>query len=126
MLESFSAITKEKHYDNVKVNNNYPVPKSLREFQRFLGMCFYFRKFICNFSQIAKPLQDLNGKGFAFSFGSEQLRAFEELKMKLLDKPVLSIFSPTDPTELHCDGSSVGYGAVLMQKKSDGKFHPIL
>ena len=60
-----------------------------------------------------------------FEFGVKEQQAFEALKAKLTDAPILSIYSPKDETELHCDASSLGYGAILMQRKSDGKFHPI-
>jgi len=42
-----------------------------------------------------------------------------------MDTPVLSIYSSRDETELHCDASTAGFGAILMQKKADRKFYPI-
>jgi len=53
------------------------------------------------------------------------LKFFEIIKIKLTSFSVLSIYNPGDITELHCDTSAAGYGAILMQKKSDLKFHPI-
>ena len=38
---------------------------------------------------------------------------------------MLALYDPKRETELHCDASSVGYGAVLMQRQDDGKFHPV-
>lgn len=64
-------------------------------------------------------------KDATFQFGPEQRKAFEILKDKLISKPILSIYSPTDETELHCDASARGYGAVLLQRKADQKLHPI-
>lgn len=43
----------------------------------------------------------------------------------MLARPVLSIYCPTDETELHCDASSLGYGAIFSQRKDDNKFHPV-
>lgn len=37
----------------------------------------------------------------------------------------MALYGPSDPTELHCDTSSIGFGAILMQKKSDVKWHLI-
>jgi len=104
---------------------HFPVPTDVRGVQRFLGLCAYFRKFVQNFSILAKPLYDLLRKGAEFKFGTEQLKTFETLKTKLLKSPVLALYNPIDETELHCDASSAGFGAVLMQKKEDGKFHPV-
>lgn len=47
------------------------------------------------------------------------------IKVKLSTAPILAIYNPKDDTELHCDASSIGFGAVLMQRKADHKFHPV-
>lgn len=60
-----------------------------------------------------------------FKFDKEEMHAFETLKKKLTDAPVLGIYGINDETELHCDASKLGFGAVLMQRKSDNCFHPI-
>ena len=39
--------------------------------------------------------------------------------------PILAIYNPNHETELHCDASTHGYGAVLLQKQNDSKFHPV-
>lgn len=78
-------------------------------------MCFYFRKFIQSFSTIAKPLYDLLRKNVVFKFGENELSAFEILKKKLVEVLVLAIYNFANDTELHCDASMVGFGAVLMQ-----------
>ena len=90
-----------------------------------MGLRSYFRKFIKGFSLVAGPLYDILKKNALFKFGPEQLDAFDALKKKLISAPILSIYSPNDETELHCDASSHGFGAVLMQRKADKKFHPI-
>lgn len=78
-----------------------------------------------NFTQIAKPLYDLLKSKEKFHFDDKALESFEIIKSKLTSSPVLSIYNLQDMTELHCDASSLGYGAILMQKKADRKFHPI-
>lgn len=88
-------------------------------------MCSYFRKFVKDFSIIASPLYELLRKGATFKFNQEQLDAFETLKKKLIESPVLSIYNPKDPTELHYDASSRGFGAILLQRKADNCLHPI-
>jgi len=103
----------------------FPTPKCIRDVQSFLGLCSYFRKFVKDFSLIAGPLYDLVKKGITFEFGPKQKEAFEMLKTRLTSMPILSIYNPGDETELHCDASSRGFGAVLLQRKSDKKFHPI-
>lgn len=111
--------------ENIRSVQNFPIPKSSVEVQSFLGLCSYFRKFVENFAIIAKPLYDLIRKNVEFKFGSEELKSFEVLKGKLIDSPILSVYSLSDETELHCDASKNGFGAILLQKKKDERFHPI-
>ena len=112
----------EKGIEAIK---NFPVPEKLHSVQSFIGLCSYFRRFVQNFSVIAKPLYDLTKKNSKFKFGPEELNAFETLKQKMIEEPILGIFNPMHETELHCDASSHGYGSILLQKKEDGKWHPI-
>ena len=104
---------------------DFPTPKNVHDVQRFLGLSSYFRKFIENFASIAGPLYALLKKGATFKFDRPQMDAFETLKRKLIESPILSIYNPGDLTELHCDASSQGFGAVLLQRKADNRFHPI-
>lgn len=103
---------------------DYPITKTTKQLNSFLGLCAYFRKFIQSFSHIAKPLYDLLRKD-KFIFDDDCRNAFETLKEKLSTAPLLSIYNPKRTTELHCDASSHGFGAALMQKQDDAKFHPV-
>lgn len=67
----------------------------------------------------------LTKKDVPFNFSDDCDRAFIQLRDALISAPILAIYDPTSETELHCDASSHGFGAVLLQKKDDGKFHPI-
>lgn len=102
-----------------------PVPRNVKEVQSYVALCSYFRKFIPSFSIIAKPLYELLKKNIEFVFGPKELITFETLKKKLTEAPVLSIYNPKSETELHCDASSHGFGAVLLQRKLDGQLHPV-
>ncbi|GJQ88003.1 hypothetical protein Trydic_g12929 [Trypoxylus dichotomus] len=63
-------------------------------------------------------------KSTDWKFGDEEMHAFEMLKSKLAEKPVLAIYSPEAETELHCDASTRGYGSILLQRQVDGKMYP--
>ncbi|KAK9679384.1 RNase H-like domain found in reverse transcriptase [Popillia japonica] len=60
--------------DSVAAVNSYPVPANTRQVQSFLGLASYFRKFIKNFSIIAKPLYDLLKKNRVFKFGELEFK----------------------------------------------------
>ena len=112
--------------NKTKAVKKFLQPTTIKQIQQFLGLTGYFRPFIENYSLIAKPLSDLLRKDNKFVFGKEQHLAFEQLKMKLTENPVLNLFQFERETELHTDGSSLGYGAILMQKDpNDNKMHPI-
>jgi len=101
------------------------MPTNIKMLHSFIGLASYFRRFISNFSILAKPLYDLLKKDVAFTFGKEQMSSFNNLKAILAERPVLAIYSPHAETQLFCDASSHGYGSLLTQKQTDGHFHPI-
>lgn len=77
------------------------------------------------FAQIAHPLYKLLRKDTKFIFDNACMLAFENLEKILTSEPVLGIYNPANETELHKDTSKIGYGAVLLQKQDDNKFHSI-
>lgn len=103
----------------------FPEPKTVKEVHSFIGLASYFRKFIEKFAIIAKPLYTLLKKDASFVYGETERNAFETLKAKLLKAPVLAIYSPKAHTELHCDASAHGFGAILFQQQPNRKLHPI-
>lgn len=122
LVDSQGIRPSERHTENIR---GYPLPRSAREVQSCLGLFPHFRRFVPNFSRIAKPLLDLVRKDVPFRMTEECIRAFNGLRDKLAMAPVLAIYSPQRETELHCDASALGYGGVLMQPQDDGKLHPI-
>lgn len=103
----------------------YPMPTNRRELQSCIGLFSYFRRFVPSFSLKAGPMLDLLKKDSPFKFSKECEKAFFELRNALTSAPVLSIYNPKRDTELHTDASSQGFGAVLLQKQEDGKWHPV-
>lgn len=108
-----------------KAISEFPRPSDVKSVQSFLGLCSFFRRFIPGFSQIAHPLYKLLHKDAVFNFNDNCYEAFQKLKSSLTSEPVLCVYDPLRETELHTDASKIGFGAVLMQKQNDGKFHPV-
>lgn len=106
--------------------NKFTEPRSVKDVQSFLGLAGYFRKFVGDFAVIAKPLSDLCKKYVEFLFRKRERAAFIQLKQMLTRDPVLKIFRYDAQTELHCDASKDGYGAILFQKDDDdGQLNPV-
>ncbi|GJZ44364.1 putative reverse transcriptase domain-containing protein [Tanacetum coccineum] len=72
-------------------------------------------KFIKNFSKIAKPLTLLTQKNKTYAWGDKQDEAFQILKEKLCNAPVLALPDGPDDFVVYCDASKQGFGCVLMQ-----------
>src|SRR5579864_8013716 len=64
-------------------------PKNLREVQGIMGLLKYYRKFVPNFSKIAKPINQLLKKNEKFSWSEKQQLAFDILKKKMMKAPIL-------------------------------------
>ncbi|GFV07429.1 hypothetical protein TNCV_1737841 [Trichonephila clavipes] len=105
---------------------NFPEPTTIKQVQSFLGLTGYFRKYIKDYSKIAKPLSDLTRKENLFVFfGTQQKEAFEKLKKIMSEGPILHLYKYGRKTELHTDACKQGYGAILLQEAEDGKLHPV-
>jgi len=94
---------------------NYPVPKNPKEIKQFLGLVGYYRKFIKDFSKIAKPLTKLLQKSVTFDWTNEQQHSFELLKNKLISQPILAYPDWNKPFILTTDASNEAIGAILSQ-----------
>ena len=70
---------------------SFPVPQTVQDTQRFLGLSSYYCKFIPKFAKIARPLHYLTHKDARFEWSPECDKAFEELKQKFTTAPVLGI-----------------------------------
>ncbi|GJY19770.1 putative reverse transcriptase domain-containing protein [Tanacetum coccineum] len=106
------------HVDLSKVESvkNWKTPESPTEIRSFLGLAGYYRRFIKNFSKIAKPLTLLTQKNKAYVWGDKQDEAFQILKEKLCNAPVLALPDGPDDFVVYCDASKQGFGCVLMQR----------
>ena len=79
----------------------------------FVGHAGFYRHFIKNFSQIARPLTILLTKDAPFIFNNECHEAFQILKKALILAPIIQ---PPDwklPFEIMCDASDFAVGAIL-------------
>ncbi|GKB12455.1 reverse transcriptase domain-containing protein [Tanacetum coccineum] len=113
-------VDKAKNRCNLKTST----PTNIKGIRSFLGHVGFYRRFIKDFSKIARPLTKLLEKDTPFEFNDECQKAFELLKERLTCAPVIVSPNWNLPFELMCDASDFAVGAVLGQK--DGKnFHPI-
>ncbi|GJT34257.1 reverse transcriptase domain-containing protein [Tanacetum coccineum] len=108
----------------IDVISKLPPPTNIKGIRSFLGHAGFYRRFIKDFSKIARPLTKLLEKDTPFEFDDECQKAFELLKEKLTCAPVIVSPNWNLPFELMCDASDFAVGAILGQKDSKN-FHPI-
>ncbi|KAJ0513385.1 putative nucleotidyltransferase, Ribonuclease H [Helianthus annuus] len=112
--------------DQAKIDtiSKLPPPTSVKSIRSFLGHAGFYRRFIRDFSKIARPMTQLLEKDRPFVFDAECTRAFELLKERLVTAPILVAPDWSLPFEVMCDASDSAVGAVLGQRR-EKHFHPI-
>ena len=108
----------------IEVISKLPPPSSVRAVRSFLGHTGFYRRFIKDFSKLARPLTKLPEKDVPFCFDDNCLEAFKVLKEKLTDALIMVVLDWNLPFELMCDASDAAVGAVLGQRR-DKHFQPI-
>ena len=99
----------------IKAIQDMPYPKKLVQLQSFLGMINYYRKFVCNFSEIALPLYELTKTNATFKWEDKHSEAFQKIKEALLSVKILAHPNFKYPFKVQTDASEYGIGAVLTQ-----------
>ncbi|XP_021748087.1 uncharacterized protein LOC110713944 [Chenopodium quinoa] len=108
----------------IEVIERLPPPSNVKGIRSFLGHAGFYRRFIKDFSKIAKPLTQLLVKDAPFVFTNDCLLAFDRLKEALISAPIIQPPNWELPFELMCDASDFAVGSVLGQRK-DKKLHAI-
>nr|GEV14717.1 reverse transcriptase domain-containing protein [Tanacetum cinerariifolium] len=101
--------------DKIKAIKNWASPTKSTKLRQFLGLADYYRRFIKNFSTIAKSLTELTQKNKKYIWGEDQETAFQLLKQKLCEAPILALPEGNNDFVVYCVASHQGLGAVLMQ-----------
>ncbi|GKA25795.1 putative reverse transcriptase domain-containing protein [Tanacetum coccineum] len=107
------------HVDPAKIEaiKNWTSPTTPLEIHQFLGLAGYYRRFIKDFSKIAKSLTELTHKNKKYIWGEDQETAFQLLKQKLCEALILALPEGNDDFVVYCNASHQGLGAVLMQRE---------
>ncbi|GKE84630.1 reverse transcriptase domain-containing protein [Tanacetum coccineum] len=117
---------KEIEVDKAKVDVivKLPHPTTVKGVLSFLGHAGFYRWFIKEFSKISRPMTHLLEKNTPFNFSDDCIQAFNTLKKKLTEAPILIAPDWDLPFELMCDASDFAIGAVLGQRH-EKHFKPI-
>ncbi|KAK1595931.1 hypothetical protein QYE76_007781 [Lolium multiflorum] len=111
----FANLPKCHFAQNKLAIHNWPTPTNVGQVRSFHGLAGFYRRFVKDFSTIACPLNELTKKNVPFVWGKAQQKAFDELKKRLTEAPLLALPDFSKTFEIECDASGLGIGGVLMQ-----------
>src|SRR6202795_3363892 len=98
----------------------WPVPRNIHELRSFLGLAGYYRKFVKDFSRIARPLTSLLHKDVPYEWTTQHDDAFNQLKTAVSSAPILIIPNPQLQYTVATDASGYAIGAALQQDHGNG------
>ncbi|XP_056695508.1 uncharacterized protein [Spinacia oleracea] len=101
----------------IKAVSEWVAPKNVTEVRSFLGLARYYRRFVKDFSKVARPMTNLMKKETKFVWTEDCEHAFQSLKERLTTTPILTLPDGTDGFEVYNDASKNGLGCVLMQNR---------
>ncbi len=106
---------------NVEKIKNTEVPENTTELRRFLGMAQYYRQYINDYADVARPLYDMLKEDGPAVWEQAQQEAFDIIKNKLATEPIKAYPDFNKPFKLYTDASDIGLGAVLVQDDKEEK-----
>jgi len=104
---------------------SWPKPKNVKDVRKFLGLANYYRRFIKNFAQVARPINVLTKKDVKWQWGQEQQKAFDELKGIFTTRPVSAALDLDKEFRVEADASNYATGRVLSMKCFDKLWRPV-
>ena len=96
-------------------------PKNVKDIRKFLGLANYYRRFIKDFTRVARPMNILTWKDEKWQWEETQQKAFDKLKWVFTTKPVLVASDLDKEFRVEADASNYATGGVLLMKCLDEK-----
>ena len=112
-----SATGLEVDQSKISIIKTLAPPTTVKGIRSFLGHAGFYRRFIKDFSKIARPLCRLLEKDTKFNFDDSYKASFEEIKIRLVQAPIMAAPDWDQEFEVMCDASDFAMGAVLGQRK---------
>jgi len=111
--------------DKIKIIQDWPEPKKVKDIQFFLGFTNFYRRFIFNYSDIVIPLTHLTRKDIPWKFDSFCQDAFNSLKKAFTSAPILTHWIPDAQLIVETDASDYALAAILSVVNEDNEVHPV-
>jgi hypothetical protein len=104
----------------LKAIQDWPLPRTVKEIQKFLRFCNFYHRFVKDYSHIARPLFNLTKKETPWNWTTECNMAFETLQQTMITSPVLMLLDHEKPFTLITDTSDYATGTILEQRDALG------
>ena len=111
--------------EKVEAILGWKTPESLTETQSFLGFANFYRRFIQDYSRVARPLTQLTKKDREWNWNAEADAAFAELKKRFTTAPILAHYDPAKEVIIETDTLDFAIGAILSQRDEKRRLHPV-
>ena len=111
--------------EKIKAILDWPIPRSVKAVQSFLGFANFYRRFIKDYSKLVSPLTGLTKKDTPFEWTSICQTQFNTLKQRFTSAPILQHFDPKLQAYVETDASDYAIGTILSQLGSDNLLHPV-
>jgi len=98
---------------------SWPEPRNMKDVRKFLGLTNYYRGFIKDFAQVARPMNMLMRKDVKWRWKGEEQAAFDKLKKAFIMRPVLAAPDLDKEFRVEADASNYATGGVLSIKCSN-------
>ena len=111
--------------DKIKIIQDWPEPKKVKDIQSFLGFANFYCWFIFNYSDIVIPLTHLTQKNIPWKFDSSCVDAFNSLKKAFTSTSILTHWIPDAQLIVETDASDYALAAILSIVNKDNEVHPV-
>ena len=98
---------------------DWPIPRSVKDVQSFLGFCNFYRRFIKGYSEVAHALTELTKKTVPFCWNEDAALSFQTLKTAFLEASLLAQFNPEELIFVETDASNYAVSGILSQRGTD-------
>ncbi|KAK9674904.1 RNase H-like domain found in reverse transcriptase [Popillia japonica] len=117
----------EEELQNLEEVQDFPEPQSIHQVRQFFGLTSYFRRFIRDHGLTAKPLTNLGRrKNGIWTWGQKAQEAFDTLKRKLCENPVLMLYSQYAHIKVHIGACKNELAGAMLQSDQSGQWHPVI
>jgi len=111
--------------DKIKIIQDWPEPKKVKDIQSFLGFANFYCRFIFNYSDIVIPLTRLTRKDIPWKFDSSCQDAFNSLKKAFTSTPILTHWIPNAQLIVETDALDYALATILSVVNEDNEVHPV-